>query len=314
MTRFAGPFNSGGGASFEMLKWRRMMSALFPDGVIIGALNELAVTTGSGLTVNVDTGRAIANGEYFENDASFALTLTPDGTFGRYYLIVAHINESASTDSAGVAAYSGDLVALAGTPNASPTVPSVTQTLDTVWEIPLAAVLVPAGAASSSSFTITDLRVFVGALSRWLANKDSAGESTDAIQLLPGGGSQAARLALGGWSANAALVETIVRARHNGSDQDVFHSFPDATGASAALIKVGSDPSTGIHIRLGNMSVFSGSGNTLAAAHGLGQTPNMIIITPHGTTAEPVAFNNLGATTVDIYCTGAWTAMVIAQA
>ncbi len=104
-----------------------------------------------------------------------------------------------------------------------------------------------------------------------------------------------------------------MRGTHKGSEQALLQTFPDLTGSTAALVIVGGNPGQGIQVRLGNMSVFSGSGNTIGAVHNLGQTPSLVLIAPHGTTAEPTAYNNPATNTVDIYCTGAWTAIAIAQ-
>lgn len=156
MTVFAGPFLSGGGASFSEGEWRELFSALALDGVVQGALNQFAVTAGSGMQVNVDTGHAIVNGDYIRNDASAAITLAAsDPTNDRIDLIVIHVNQTSSTDGAGVSARSAAIIALTGTPAGSPTCPSPTRTANTTWEIPLAQVRVPAGASSSASFTIT---------------------------------------------------------------------------------------------------------------------------------------------------------------
>lgn len=155
MTVTALPFLSGPGASFSESEWRETFGALFLDGVIKDILNEYAVTAGSGMTVNVDTGRAIAEGLLVVNDASAAVTITTaDGTHDRIDVIAIHVNLTGSTDSDGVSARSAALIAIAGTPAASPTTPNLTRDSDT-WEVPLAQVLVPAGASSSGSFTIS---------------------------------------------------------------------------------------------------------------------------------------------------------------
>jgi hypothetical protein len=156
MTYFTGPFNSGGGANFDETSWREMLSALALDGVIKGALNTLAVTAGTGMSVNVDTGHAIGDGVYFRSDASVVVTVTAsDPTNDRIDLICVHINLTGSTDSAGVTARSAAIIDVAGTPGGSPSAPSPVRTANTTWEIPLAQVRVPHGATTSASFTIT---------------------------------------------------------------------------------------------------------------------------------------------------------------
>ena len=112
-----------------------------------------------------------------------------------------------------------------------------------------------------------------------------------------------------------ATVETVIRGAHNGSDQDMFHSFPDTTGSGPALIKIGSDPSTGVHIRMGNMSVFTGSGPQSGVAHGLGQTPSIIIVSPLTPVANPAAADQYTSTTCRVTIASAvnWIAIAIAQ-
>ena len=169
LTVFCGPFNSGGGANFDETSWREMLSALCLDGVIKGALNQFAVTAGSGMAVNVDTGHAIGDGVYFRSDASTVVSVpASDPTNDRIDLIVVHINLTGSTDSAGVAARSGAIIDVPGTPSGSPSAPNATRTLNTTWEIPLAQVRVPHGSSSSASFTITtDITANIGFSRSW---------------------------------------------------------------------------------------------------------------------------------------------------
>ena len=310
MTQFAGPFNSGAGANFDELKWRRMLGTLFPDGVITNppSFNTLNVTAGTGLAVNVDTGAAILNGEYYSNDASVALTLTPDATNPRYYLIVVHLNETGSTDSAGVSARSGAAYAIAGTPASSPSVPTVTQTADTTWELALAQVLVPANAASSAAYTITDVRAWAGpAINRSVTSR---GITDQAWGTTNGGPSSNGKITLG-----VGTVEVHARASHNGSDQDVIQTVPDTTGSGPAEIIVGGNPSQGIKVRLGNMSVFTGTGPQSGVAHGLGQIPSIIIVSPLTPVANPAAADQYTSTTCRVTIANAvnWIAIAIAQ-
>ncbi len=230
MTIFAGPFLSGGGASFSEGEWRELFSALAFDGVVRGALNQFAVTAGTGMNVNVDTGHAIGNGVYVRNDASVAVTLNAsDPTNDRIDLLVIHINLTGSVDGAGVAARSADIIALAGTPAGSPTAPSYTLNSST-WEIPLAQVRVPHGAVSSASFII----------------------SMDNVPNVGSGRS---------WSG----------ARVVGQSMSVF-------------------------------SGITGGSNPTTVNHGLGETPNYILLTANNTgTPAKLSFHNQNATTVDIY-------------
>lgn len=318
MAQFAGPFNSGAGATFDEAKWRQMIGAMFISGVIRDALNELAVTAGSGMNVDIDTGRAIVDGEYYSNDASTSLAQVADATFSRINVIAVHINMTASTDSAGVSARSGAVITLAGTPSGSPSAPALTQVADTTWEIALAQVLIPNGASSSSSFTITDVRKWassnLSAPFRVAANSYGHNDSPSLV-VYNGNAGSAEKVYIGNdgiVSGNA--VETHIQADHKGTATDVLQTVPDTTGSDPATLILGGSQGSGVQIRQSNLKVFSGSGNTTGVTHGLGQTPDIVLIQPHGITAEPIAANNLGATTVDIYCSGAWTAIAIKNA
>lgn len=156
MTTFAGPFNSGGGANFNEQQWRQMLGELFGDGTLLGF--NLAVTAGSGMQVVVSAGRAVGDGMYFSSDATTNLAIaTSDPTNPRIDLVVVHFNMTGSTDAQGVTTRNAALLVSKGTPAPSPSAPSLLQTYDTVWEVPLAQVAVGAGVSSISSGNITDV-------------------------------------------------------------------------------------------------------------------------------------------------------------
>lgn len=140
-------------------EWSRVWRVLFdssadyygstPDrGVLHGYEDELEVTAGSG-EVLIGAGAALVNGRLFWSDAQESLTVdTPSA--------------SARTDRVVVRAdWTSQTVRLAYLKNGSEgtgTPPALTQTEGTLFEIPLAQVLVSTG----GGITATDERVFVG--------------------------------------------------------------------------------------------------------------------------------------------------------
>jgi hypothetical protein len=131
-----------------------------PGGVV--ATTDLAVTAGSGNSVNVATGEVWIPGSsashmgafYGYNDATVNLGITPNASNPLYAIITASVNDQAYTGNPGVTNNTWNLLVTQGTPAPSPSVPSTPSN-----SILLAQVLVPANAASSASYTITDKRV-----------------------------------------------------------------------------------------------------------------------------------------------------------
>lgn len=153
-----GPFAAGADTAILDSMWQRFFSVFFRDGVLANQLNQMAVAAGAGLAVTVDTGLAVVSGIWCYNDALFSIALaTADPTNPRIDNIVIHVNRTSTTDGAGVAAFSAQMIALTGTPAGSPVVTAVTQNANT-WEISLNNVRVNANAIVPSTFT--DTRIF----------------------------------------------------------------------------------------------------------------------------------------------------------
>lgn len=158
MTFSYGPYSSGGGSSLTDAEWGEFGKALLGTGVIKGALiagsagNDFAVTApGSGMTVNVGTGQAMAYGHWCENDASSSQAISAaDPTNPRIDRVVLRHDVTAKTVS---------IVVLAGTAAPSPSAPTLTQTPST-WELSLCQVAVGAGVSAISSGNITDERTY----------------------------------------------------------------------------------------------------------------------------------------------------------
>lgn len=138
--------------------FRSLLSSLpAGQGVIRGDGNELAVSNPSGSTIRVDTGAALVYGLFFYHDGSVT-DLTPTtpaaDTAG---LVYAEIDWATQTGSINInQATSGDT-----------TVPSLTQTALTTWQIPLASYIIDSSGniwtdTNKNIAGLTDLRQFIG--------------------------------------------------------------------------------------------------------------------------------------------------------
>lgn len=120
------------------------------NGIYKGVADELAVTAGaSGLTVNVAEGKGLVNSHWFKLSAVETIELaTAHNLFSRYDMITARWNSNTRDVT---------LQAVTGTPASNPTRPTPTVS-DTIVEIVLAYVLVPANATSITTGNIYDQR------------------------------------------------------------------------------------------------------------------------------------------------------------
>ncbi len=152
-----GPFSAGTGASFADADWRDMFTFHLTDGVIQGVLSGLVVSAGATTTVNSAAGQAYLRGLHFKTTSTTNLAIAAANvTNPRIDLVVVHANLAGGQTVA--------LQVITGTPAPSPVAPTITTTEGTAWEIAIAQVLVPANAASSAAYTITDVRTFSQAL------------------------------------------------------------------------------------------------------------------------------------------------------
>ncbi len=118
-----------------------------------GAASTLAVTTTSGLGLQVAAGFAIVRGFAYDNTSALSLTVGTAAAQPRIDTIILRLDPSANSIVAAVKA---------GTPGASPSAPALTQTPGAVWEMPLADILVPASASALIPGNLTDRRRFTG--------------------------------------------------------------------------------------------------------------------------------------------------------
>lgn len=133
--------------------WAQVISAVAGDGVIYGDASALEVAESSpaDMSVDVDLGQALVQGRYFEvYSAAETISISAaDPTNPRYDIVVVRLDPTARTVS---------LAVVEGTPGATPSEPSLTQTPGGTWELPLARVAVAAGATSIVDANLRDLR------------------------------------------------------------------------------------------------------------------------------------------------------------
>ena len=150
MTQTYYPFDAGNGSDVRESQWAKMARLFCPTGVVKGKLNQLEVFgDASGMNVKVKSGQAFLEGFFFESDAQETLSIaTAHGTLARIDRVIARLDRTNNIIT---------LAVLTGTPNASPSAPTLTQT-DTLWEISLARVAVGAGVTNISAGNVTDER------------------------------------------------------------------------------------------------------------------------------------------------------------
>ena len=143
----SGFFNSvNGDRKYNADQMSEFFRGIVTEGVFQNLDGGLAVSAGSGMSVNVATGRAIINWKWVENDDILALTIpAASSTYGRIDAVVLNYNETYRRVT---------IIVKAGTASASPTAPSMTRA-GGVYQMALAYVNVPANA---TSVTVTDKR------------------------------------------------------------------------------------------------------------------------------------------------------------
>lgn len=145
-----GFFNSiNGDRVYNADQMSQYFDGLITNGVYESVGGALQVLAGSGLAVNVETGRAVINCKWIRNDAVLTLPITQaHSVLNRYTAVILRLDVS------------GRLVEITtkdGTPASTPTKPAM-ETSSTVVELCLAYVYVAAGATSISQADITDTR------------------------------------------------------------------------------------------------------------------------------------------------------------
>lgn len=146
----AQPVGNSYAPSYNATDFSTYFATYFSDGVCNNPTNSaLQVTPGStGLSVNVNVGRAVIDGRFLNNTTATTLTLDPAGAEPRIDNIVVELNLRQS---------SMYLTNITGTGAASPTAPTLVNS-NGITQLCLAQIAVPANATSISNCTITDTR------------------------------------------------------------------------------------------------------------------------------------------------------------
>lgn len=155
MAETAGPFDT---VAWSQDQWYRFAASWAPSGVLdvpaasVGT-GSLAVTA-SGLTLTLAAGRAWVRGGGYENTAAKTISVTANANANaRRDRLVLRRDLSAKTITP---------VVLAGTPSASPALPSLTQVEAGQWDVPLCNWTTPA--SSGTTLTgFTDERAWIDA-------------------------------------------------------------------------------------------------------------------------------------------------------
>lgn len=148
----SGFFNSmNGDRKYNAEQVSAIMDGLISDGIFDSIGDHFAVTPGTGMSVNVGTGRAWLNSTWSYNDSPYAIELTVSSpSLGRIDLICIKVDHSTQVRQ-------NSIVKIEGTPGSSPVEPTVTDdTTNGVYYHKLAAVSVAAGATSITAADITN--------------------------------------------------------------------------------------------------------------------------------------------------------------
>jgi len=141
---------AGDAGAYTFQEWTEVWRILFtPDdtdeGVVFSKLNTLNGTDGAN-KITIDTGYAVVDGTFYENDAPVEIAIaTPSGST-RVDTIVLRKDSVAQTVR---------LVNIAGVEGAGPT--AITQVRGTTWDVKLVEVSINTG----STITVTDFREFI---------------------------------------------------------------------------------------------------------------------------------------------------------
>ncbi len=323
------PFSAGAGASITDAQFQAYLAGIIGDGVRAGFANTLGVSAGSGMQSSVATGAAYLTGLYYNNDAPKAVTHgAADPTNDRIDVVAVHVNLTASTDGAGVTARNGAVIILAGTPAGSPVAPGTTQNSN-MWEIPLYQVRVPHGAASSASFTYTDVRSYAradipaGTITDAMMQNQKVNRSGDTIT--------------GALTVNGAISADSGKIASDGSGNLQAGNYVLGSGANIypmqsggarnwalygwngssvqQAIQINSDGSIQLHAggAFSALSIFSGTGSG-TFNHGLGTTPRVVLPMEHAAGSQTMGYDSENGTSVHITAGAgaAWVALALA--
>lgn len=149
----SGYFNSlNGDRKYNAETMSKYYSGIISRGVLQNWLNSFSVVATSGMTVNVNTGRAyFSDGRWVENSAAYPLTIGASSvSLNRIDRIVLRKDSSSNSRTC-------TLYVKAGSPATEPTAPTL-ESSETVEEISLAQIYVAALSESVTQANITDER------------------------------------------------------------------------------------------------------------------------------------------------------------
>lgn len=125
------------------------------DGIFATYKNSFAIATAEGMQISIEAGKARVYGHWIVSDAVEYLDITPSHpTRNRYTRIVIRYNRASRLV---------ELATVDGDCSDTPSLPELTQTAD-IYELPIANILVRAGASKVGEDDITDARVYVSTL------------------------------------------------------------------------------------------------------------------------------------------------------
>lgn len=134
---------------YNALQISQLFEGIINDGVFAAIGDSLHVTAGSGMTVNVGTGRAWFNKTWNNNDSIMPLTLyTSEAILNRRDSIVLEVGSASDVRT-------NRIFVKKGTPASSPVAPSLTNTTD-LHQYALATIYVGAGVTSIVAGNITN--------------------------------------------------------------------------------------------------------------------------------------------------------------
>lgn len=147
------PFDSGQGANVTEAQWSLMAKNWLGTGVIKGAINEFQVyADSSGMQCKVKSGNAWIQGHFFQVVTETVMPISAANPSNpRIDRVILRVDWTANIVSIAV---------LSGTPAASPTPPTLTQS-SAKWEISLAQVYVGTNVSTIVAGNVTDERNFV---------------------------------------------------------------------------------------------------------------------------------------------------------
>jgi len=145
-----GFFNSvNGDRKYDADQMSQYFKGLIGNGVFESVGSALAVSAGSGMNVEVASGRGVIECKWINNDATIEVPITGShATLPRYTAVVMRLDKINREMK---------ITTIDGTPAITPVKPSLSNT-DTMKDLCLAWVLVPAGSSSISGINIEDAR------------------------------------------------------------------------------------------------------------------------------------------------------------